>query len=509
MDINFTKHNIVTEETLVSTSVEIPVESNIVIYGESDMKRLIKSCFHAAITSKSINERSVTIEGMVTVGLIYIDEDNCLCNHEHTIPFSKTVETEYELGGAVVVAEITDRRLSAHCTSENKVAVSGAISISLKVTKDTEQEIICDIDNRDIEQLCEKTGLTMPMGYGEKNLICEEEISVGNGQPSVKCLIRHNATASVEETKIINNKVMVKGTVKVYVLYMSDEGTRPQSFEESFPFSQLVEVNGINEDCKCFSTAEIIFCELKPHSAEEEIRSFNVSLKLCVRVKGYCDDEIPVLLDAYSTKQACSAVHNNFTFKKITENVNDRFVAKKTLEFTDGAIGSIIDVWCESKTNSSRFENGKLIISGVMQVNILAYDCDGVPSCYERPIEFEYAYRPEGELKNPQAEYCINVIHCSYTILGANTMSVALEILVCATVYDNIKHRLLTDICEAEDGGAESDRSSSIVLYFADEGERVWDIARRYNSSVKEIKQLNGIENDIIRMPSKVVIPTK
>ena len=148
-------------------------------------------------------------------------------------------------------------------------------------------------------------------------------------------------------------KVMVKGTVKIYVLYQTSEGTRPQSFAEDFPFSQMVDVDGINDNCKCDSEVKVVFCELTPRpSADEEIRSFSVALKLAVSVKAYCDEEIPAVIDAYSTGGGCSFVKDKFTFKKIRESFSENFVAKKNLEFTDGAIGSVIDMWCEIKSSS-------------------------------------------------------------------------------------------------------------------------------------------------------------
>jgi hypothetical protein len=76
------------------------------------------------------------------------------------------------------------------------------------------------------------------------------------------------------------------------------------------------------------------------------------------------------------------------------------------------------------------------------------------------------------------------------------------------TVYDSKKYELVTDMCEDETAD-KACRRSSIVLYFADAGETVWDIARRYNSSVEEIKTLNAVTEDVLSLPQKFIIPTK
>lgn len=508
MDISFTKHKIVTEEPPFCLSGEIPVQCNI-NSSEGDLKKILKCSSDPQITSKSVSGRIITLEGTLSVQVICLDSDCDLICLEHTIPFSKTFEGDSELDGAEITADISEEKLSATLSSDRQVTVSGTIDITVCVRKQISREVICDIDCKDIEQLKNKAQVTTPMGRGERNLIVEEEISIGNGQPSVGCLIRHSATAAVEEAKIIGNKVMVKGSVKIYVLYLPEEGTRPQNFEESFPFSQLVDVEGINDACKCDATVKMLFCDLTPQvGTDDEIRSFSVAAKLGLLVKAYCDDELPIVLDAYSTKDRMKPIKEGFVFKRICENLRDRFIAKKDLEFSDGAIGSVIDMWCEIKKSTVKAEKQGFKVMGTVLVNILAYDCDGIPECYEKPVDFEYTYHSEAPFEMPEITYSLTISHASYTIIRANTLAVAVEPEICATLYDSKKYEPVTDM--VEDLSEEiSDRKSSIVLYFADAGETLWDIARRYNSSVEEIKTLNSVTEDVLSLPKKFIIPTK
>ena len=507
MDINLTRHSIFTEETLFSERAEAPIECSIVVGGK--INKLIKCCYRSTVSSKSASDRTITVDGTVSVCIIYLDSDNNLCNHEHTLPFSKQLQAMKDLSSGRIFVEISDERLGASVSGENRVTVSGTICLDIQVKNHIEQQVICDIDCSSIEQLRSSAELTCPMGYGEKNLIAEEEISIGNGQPSVECLIRHNATAKIDECKIIGNKVMVKGSVNIYVLYLPKNASRPQCFEESFPFSQLIEVDNINDDCKCDAKADIVFCELKPTaSVDGDIRTFSVSIKLAISVKSYCDDVVPVLEDAYSTCGRYIAERCDFSFKKIKQNIAEEFIAKKNLEFTDGAIGSVIDLWCDIKNKNVHFEKDIMKVTGSLTVNLMAYDVDGVPACYERPIEFEYVYKLDELYCCPSATVCLTINRPSYTLMGENTVSVSAEVGINATIYDSVKKTLLCDIVETE-AQSKSKGSCSIVLYFASEGEKVWDIARRYNSSVGEIKELNSITDDVIDAPTKVIIPTK
>ena len=47
-----------------------------------------------------------------------------------------------------------------------------------------------------------------------------------------------------------------------------------------------------------------------------------------------------------------------------------------------------------------------------------------------------------------------------------------------------------------------------MTVYFADSGEKIWDIARHYYASVDEIKQINQINEDILACDKMILIPT-
>ena len=510
MDINLTKHTVNTEIELFSDTAEIILDGVIGNLHTGKPKKILGCYGKSAITSKNLSDKSVMLEGTTMICILYLDEDDCLCSHEHVLPFSKNFDADTSLSGGEIKAKITDERVMASLTAQNEIKLSGVLSLFVSVVKNKEQDIICDIDSKHVEQLRKTLEVTVKVGCGEKNLIAEEEISIGNGQPSVGKLIRHCATASIEEIKAINDKVMVKGSVKIYVLYLPEEGTRPQSFEDSFPFSQLVDVAGVNDGCRCDGKATVLFSDLTPRVGnDDEIRAFSVAVKLNVSVKAYCEGEVSALLDAYSTSGGCRVEKEELVFAKLKEKTKERTIARKGFEFTDGAIGSVIDMWCDLKNYFCRFEDGAFRLNATTTVCLLVYDCDGIPACYERPVEIEYAYKPEYRPENPEAECNITITHCTYTITGANTVEIAVEPQIELSVYDRIKQTFITELKEDPTLADKAPRNSSIVLYFADEGETLWDIARRYNSSIEEIKTLNSVTEDTLTAPHKFIIPTK
>ena len=46
-----------------------------------------------------------------------------------------------------------------------------------------------------------------------------------------------------------------------------------------------------------------------------------------------------------------------------------------------------------------------------------------------------------------------------------------------------------------------------MTIYFANEGENIWDIARKYLASVSEIKEINGIEEEVLNNNTMIMVP--
>ena len=60
-----------------------------------------------------------------------------------------------------------------------------------------------------------------------------------------------------------------------------------------------------------------------------------------------------------------------------------------------------------------------------------------------------------------------------------------------------------------EKNSAKDTENSGIVVYFPEIGESVWEIAKRYNSQVCEIKELNLLAENEITVQKGLIIPVK
>lgn len=495
-------------ETVFSDSAEQPIDVDFTLPDYCpDISKILKCRAIARIASKGINGMAVIIDGTVTITIIYSDSEFRLCSYEYQYPFNKSFDTGIDCDGAVISAKTKCEYINCRAVTGRKIDIHGAAGIYVNVKKRKCTEVISDVDDSNIEQLRGSIPATSPMSYNEKYLLIEDEIEIGQGQPSIRSLIRYDASAAVKECKLLSGKAMVKGEIIITLLYCPDEGNM-QTVRGTIPFSQLIELDGTSEQCECNAESEISYIDIKPRVlASGEARSFQLDMKLLISCESYCNNDINVILEAYSRKYEADIIKNELCINKMSHNINESFSCKKNLEFSDGSLAAIADLWCNAKTDSVKLENAQIILNGVVMASIIAFDSTGEPIFYEKPIEFEYKHPLIGSGENIHCQPKIEVTSSSYTITDYGNMELRVELCVNASIYELTKISPITEVKTDENKQIAFKNNAAMTIYFASRGESVWNVAKKYLASVEEVKKINDITDDIIGDDQMILVP--
>ncbi len=508
MEQKILKSNLLSNEILYNESTEQPIDVGFTLPDFCpDISKIFKCRATAYISSKGLSGKNITIDGNICITLFYADKGDKLCSYEYQYPFSKNLEMSAECNAANLSCSCKCEYINCRAVSGRKVDIHGAIAIFVKVFRRNSYEIISDIDDKNIELRRTAAPATMPMGYSEKYLIIEEEIGVGQGQSGVESVIRYHASPCIKEGKIINDKIIVKGELCVWVLYCPEKTGAPQTVKTVIPFSQIVDMEGITELCECETRCEVAFLEIKPkNSVSGECKSFNVTAKLLISCEGYCANEVSVITDAFSKKHEAKILKNSVPFERICESIKENYHCKKNIELAE-SIDCILDMWCDIQSCSTRFENGSMLIMGTLLAGIVACDENSGSAYYEKPIDFEYKYPIKGDMSLMRCNPEIQVCSCSYTIVSPNTVELRADLQLNASVYECKTVSLITDISIDENKMVSRNSKAAMIIYFTNENECVWDIARHYTSSVDEIMKINSLESENLPGGKMLLVP--
>lgn len=502
------KSDIYTNENYLCDSLEqaIDVDFSLPDYCP-DISKIFKCHAVPRIASKSINGSTVTLDGSVVITILYCDKENTLCSYEYVYPFSKSIELTRDVTGGNVFCRIKCDYINCRAVTGRKVDIHGAAGIFIKVFKRRCNEIISDIDDPCVEIKRMTAPATVPMGYAEKYLILEEDLPLGSGQPAIENLLKTNSAVCVKETKIINDKAVVKGELIVCVLYCPEGGGTPQLVKSVLPYSQIVDIEGITDTCECECKAEIASLEIKPKlSSNGELRCLGLNAKLLLTCEAYCGNDIPVIEDAFSRKFEADITRKIIPFDKLTCNIQENYQCKKSIEL-DFNINNVIDIWCSLQNCHTKFDEDKMVISGTLIAGMIICDENNVPLYIEKPIEFEYKYPFKEQLGVAHCDPEIEVVSCNYTITSANRIELHAELAINAGIYEKRDVNLISDLVLDETKIVKTKNHGAMIIYFAGADDSVWDVANKYSASVNEIMSINNLEEQKLPGGKMILVP--
>ena len=502
------KSDIYINENYLNDSLEQAVDVDFTLPDYCpDISKIFKCHASPRIASKSVNSSTVTLDGNVTITILYCDKDSRFCSYEYVYPFSKNIELTKDATGANVCCKVKCDYINCRAVTGRKVDIHGAVGINIRVFKRKCSEVISDIDDIGIELKRMTAPATVPMGYSEKYLILEEDIPLGSGQPAIESILKTNSSVCVKETKIINDKAVVKGELIVCTLYCPEQGTTPQIVKSVLPYSQIVDIDGVTDSCECECKAEITSLEIKPKlTSNGELRCLGLIAKILLTCEAYCGNDIPVIEDAFSRKYEANIIRKTLPINKLTCSIQETYNCKKSIEL-DFNINSVIDLWCSLQTCHTKFEDDKMAVNGTLVAGMIICDENNIPLYIEKPIDFEYKYPFVSQLGSAHCEPEIEVVSCNYTISSANKIDLHTELGINAGIYEKKDVTLISELNLDENKLIKRKNQGAMIIYFVCDNDTVWDVANKFSASVNEIMCINNLESQELPTGKMILVP--
>ncbi len=502
------KTDVYTNENVWADNCEAPIDVDFTLPDYCpDISKIFKCKAVARISSKSLNDKSITVDGNVAITMLYCDKDNNLCSYEYQYPFNKVKETDVDTAGCNLLCTAKTDYINCRAITSRKVDIHGAVTVSLKLICRKSCCVVSDIDDSSIETRSAKAPATTPMGYSEKYVIIEEEIELSSGNAPINRVLRYDAYPSITDCKVISDKVMTKGEMAVNITYCAENSASPQIIKTVIPFSQVLDMQGVTEFCECETKSSLAFLEVRPKmNMAGECKSFLLSAKLLLMSEAYCQDDVAIICDAFSRKYEADIKKSKITFTKICENIKERFHFKGNVTLND-AIASVLDLWCDIQSQSVKFTDGKMQIFGTLLVGIIAISENGETSYFEKPLDFEYFCSVSSVSDIMECQPEVSIVSCGYTINTPTALEIRADMALNASVMEKTAIELISDMKIMEDKIKPKKTDCALTIYFVSGEECIWDIARIYNASVDEIIRINNLDDEYVSDGKMLLVP--
>ncbi len=513
MDFKVNRETFTTSEAVLDNSFEQAVELDYILPDYyPDIFRVLKCRLLPRVVSHSINGEKLTFDLVVVIKVLYISEgSNAVNSLEQKMNFTKSVDmTAPAVNPTVQVIPRTDY-VNCRVVNQRRLDVRGAVSTKVKITGEKRQSVVADAFGANIQ--LKKTSVTFPTKRltAAKRVTVIEELELGASKPPVKNVLRSDCTVLPDEQRVIANKLVTKGEAVVSFLYasISEDGTEGvEAMKFTIPFSQIIDIEGIDESYETVVDITPTSCDIitKGEGVSTEMECELVLFVNCTAVKF---ERADIVTDSYSTSNEVENEISDSRLDKMPIPINESHTSKMTLTYQEGDISCVCDAWSDVSNVSGRysFDTGEFIISGNVNFCVLAKNASGCPVYLEGDTAFEHKIKAEGSGEGSRIEPTVCVVSCTYNLVGANAVDVKAELKIGGYLYEAAQSKLISDISVDENSQKENDSDYALKLYFADKNEEIWDIAKRYSTSVAAILEENDLTAGKLPEKGMLLIP--
>lgn len=504
MDIKTNREIISSGETVFDGIQEQSAELDYILPDYCpDIFRIIKCIASPRILSYSVSGDKLTYELSVCIRVLYCSEDSeAVHSAEQKLIYSKSAD----LGRTVKDPKVrlcpgTDY-VNCRAVNKKRLDVRGAVSIKITVTAESECEVISDIYGMNMQTRKTPVTYISDVMRGSKLMTVSEEYDLGMSKPPVGDILMCNASVVSADQKVIANKLIVKGEAVIDMLYscVKDGLCGIESMQFTQPFSQIIDMDGIDERYECTADAAVTSCELTPAAdSDGEPKLVDCELGLLITCEGVKTSTAEIVTDAFSTMFECEPSVKNVRIECPPVRFCDSCIVKKSIEYKDGEISGVCAVWGKpSKISAKVGIGGEVIITGTALISAIVTSNEGKTDIIEEEAPFEFTKNIGGISENAEAEVSAAAVSCSFSMSSVGSIEVKLELRICGSAAESVYADAVTEVCVDEEKPVERDGDYALKLYFADDGEDIWDIAKKYKTSVSAVMEENDLGGDSV-----------
>ncbi len=498
MDIKIQNDTVWAATTVCDTKIELPIETEILIPDYLPQVFKIVKCFvNPVVLQKQMSAARLTLDGYLRLSVFYQSEkEDTLCQTEQKIPFTKQIElqnADYFAPDISVSGEA--EYVNCRAINQRRIDIRGAYSLNVSAQAQCASNIITSLQDAGIEQkTCDLNGIKV-LTVQEKVITAEDVIDFEE-LPQTVLDIKCNAV--VNETKIISGKAVVKGVINADILYTTDT---MHHTKKSLTFNDVIEIDTMEDMCESITFVEPCSSSL----LTKENGSISLTVTAMLYIKTYKQTQITAVCDAFST-----LYNTQLNFSTVyTQEKLDEF-SVETEAVTEGSLPDcnvdILEVFATQAQPELIQEDNGTSIRGRVIIHMFCQNELGEIDCYDKACEYILPYTYQNDRQDLLLTSRANVISVSAKKINENA-SAAVLIRVDGIVSRRLAHTVLDQIT-CTDELEEQQNNIALRIYYAQTGEPLFDIARRYAVSPNAIAAANNLTDDTVEKRMRLLVPS-
>lgn len=479
-----------------------------------DIDKLILDRGEIRIEDVHPEKDRVSLKGFLTAGILYASAgpEAKIQGMEGKLPFEETLHMDGIEPGDNLKIDWEMEDLSVSAINSRKISVRSIITFTASAEEIYDEELSCGLeDAADVQIRTGEEEILKLMLNKKDTFRIREEVLLASNQANIYELLWKDMKLQGVEVRLMEDQISIKGELAVFALYEGENEAQVQWVSSAIPFAGTVDVSGCRAEMIGDIRVQAVSADLeaKPdYDGEERTMQADVVLKLDIRL--YQEEKVQILRDLYSLSEQLKLLRQrvkldtllmkNYSKARFHERIPIRQEGLSILQICHSSGRVVVE-------ETERIPEG-LKVEGIVLVEILYITTnDRIPVCRAvGEVPFTHVLEVPG-----MDETCIHSLQAELEqITAAMVDSREAEIRVMID-FNLLVHRPLLcenilEIQEEPQNYEALQQLPGIVGYIVGNDDGLWDIAKKYYTTVEKICETNHLTGEQVKPGEKLLV---
>lgn len=519
MSVELIKKPITLDEMTKKESVQVVKERDMIVPdGKPDMQRILQIDGRIEIDQLDVNQDRVAYKGKIDVIILYSGDTNpsAVYMMRNAIPLEDFIMLEGIDKDQKVDFDYTIEHLSYNVLNERKVNVRSILQLDVAATKSKETNIITGLDTKDPVQTCTKPIEVITLGDDkEERMIVKEDLAIMQSKPSMGEILKTNINIVEDQIKRTENEVLYNGILEVGTLYKATGEESIEMITHRVPFSGSIEVEQLPEEAywDCMLSAKPSYMQIAPDYDGED-RVIEAEIIVSARYTCFYKTIEETVNDLYCPGKKVAMKEKTLDYMNLVNRTQVTTPKKQSivLENLSPENSEIFSIQIRPLVEEKQLENNMLTLKGMLEIKTTYINHqEGPPvECVMNLVPFSQDMEVIAINKKPFI--CPRIIVKDIKLYSQNRKEIVVEYVLDSIVDIYAKEALnvLEEINLEDMSKEELATYPSMTIYQVKKGDTLWGLAKKFNTTINDIKEVNGTDfNEVLNQGEKIIILKK
>ncbi len=525
--------------------VRITIEEDILVPDvKPDLARILAMDGKIKLSEREIHTGQagadrIRITGDMTLQTLYVPEHivegEPIVAIESKVPFRNETELKAGPNSDLAIAPQIES-IDYSVVNERKFRVRATVVFGIKEYGAVDMEVFEGVRDEEVQMLKEKIRLTDVAVRKTETYEMKDDFMLKENMPEILKILKYDVNVVENHKQITKEKAVINASVYCSVMYLGaegnpeaaeaqdvetapDEGAVPVLYQGKTEFTQFIRLDGDyspGDQNPAGSKVNFNIAALNLTAKEDgngKRNLFELDMNVETGLELYKNVEKEVVTDVYHHKKDVQFETDEFGITALAGSGVAEISAREIVNIPEryGNVDKVAYISGNISEKRSFVDQAKSVVEGVVAVNLICTSTDNKKTAFNvmQEIPFRSAMEIPGITPEMTASNDIVLKELWFDKINSKQIEVNAGILVNTAVSSQKKHQLVKNISFLE-SPQDNATLPGIVLYIARSGDTIWKIAKKYRTTIDELRKINEIEiGKEIKPGTKLLIVAK